>query len=30
MGGGRVKCTGELGLGNGEEELSEIGEGGTQ
>jgi hypothetical protein len=25
-----VNCTGELGLGNGEEELSEIGEGGTQ
>jgi hypothetical protein len=30
MGGGGVNCTGELGLGNGEEELSEIGEGGIQ
>jgi hypothetical protein len=30
MGGSGVNYTGELGLGNGEEELSEIGEGRTQ
>jgi hypothetical protein len=30
MGGGGVNCTGELGLGNGEEESSEIREGGIK